>query len=70
MVVVVGWAQVGLAGGETSLHLDVEESVLQTEAFLLRCEIFNAPLVRFQGRAEQSVTFLVRLCKNIQSRCQ
>lgn len=46
VVIVVRRAQIGLACGQPCLHLDVEEPVLHAEAFLLRGEVFDAPLAR------------------------
>ena len=45
VVVVVGWAEIGLACSQPSLHLDIEESILHAKAFLLGCKILNSPLL-------------------------
>ena len=64
VVIVVGWAQVGLASGQSCLHLDIEETICHSEALLLPGEVFNLSLAGLEGRAEQAIALLVRLSFN------
>ena len=61
VVVVVRRAEIGLASGQPSLHLDIEESILHAKAFLLGCKILNSSLLRLKGWTEKSIAFLVSL---------
>ena len=63
VMVVIGRAEIRLAGGEATGHLHIEESIGHSKALLHLSSFNNMLLLRGQLRAEQRVQFVVRLYK-------
>lgn len=61
VVVVLSWAEIGLASGQSSLHLLVQKSVCKSKAFPGCCQLLFVFELRFERRAEQTFTALISL---------
>ena len=60
-MIVLGWAKVRLASGQSCRDLAVEETIGNAKAFPRASKLLNVPLLRFLRRAEQAVTLVICL---------
>ena len=47
MVIVLSWAEIGLACGQPCCNLTIEKSVSDTEASFASCKLIDVPFLRF-----------------------
>lgn len=61
MMIVLSWAKIWLASGQSLRDLAVEETIGNAKTFPCASKLLNVPLLRFLRRAEQAVTLVIRL---------